>query len=95
MRSVFPEASNVACLKHLERNVKSEAGVKQAQRVVQLGSVLTRAHFDVLFAKLGTKAQDYIAEIEPQCWALYASTKPRYGITTTNWVEGLNNTFML
>ena len=91
---VFPEASNVACLKHLERNVQAEAGVKDARRVMQLGSALTKVEFDELHKQLSQKAQDYLADIEPAVWAVHASAKPRYGITTSNWVECMNNTFM-
>ena len=97
----FPKNHHSFCSVHLERNVKNLHGLQAGLMVPKIAKTFSTRQEKYFFrelTKIKPAAAEYVSQIEPTCWRSTCwitegteNLPPRYGITTLNMSESINN----
>lgn len=98
---IFPKNHHSFCSVHLERNVRQLHGLQAGLMVPKIAKTFSNRQEKYYFrelTKIKQAATEYVSQIEPTCWRSTCwitegteNLPPRYGITTSNMSESVNN----
>ncbi|KAL3680653.1 hypothetical protein R1sor_023609 [Riccia sorocarpa] len=84
VRNIFPGASHVHCTIHLQRNVKQRFGTEMEKFFKVLEAITEK----------NPECGQYLSNIPPALYVMYAVRLPRFGHTTSNIVEIANSAIL-
>ncbi|KAL3677398.1 hypothetical protein R1sor_027346 [Riccia sorocarpa] len=97
VRNIFPGASHVHCTIHLQRNVKQRFGTEMEKFFKVLHRCKTEERYKQVLEAITEKNPEcgqYLSNIPPALYAMYAVRRPRFGYTTSNIVEIANSAIL-
>ena len=97
----FPNNHSMSCAVHIQRNVQTKFGKKAAHFIPEITKTFSTREETAVFNKLRQKHKrcyEYLVEIHPSKWRssqwiVDQTLPPRFGLTSTNMSESLNNMF--
>ncbi|KAL3677408.1 hypothetical protein R1sor_027356 [Riccia sorocarpa] len=97
VRNIFPGASHVHCTIHLQRNVKQRFGTEMEKFFKVLHRCKTEERYKQVLEAITEKNPEcgqYLGNIPPALYVMYAVRRPRFGHTTSNIVEIANSAIL-
>ncbi|KAL3694280.1 hypothetical protein R1sor_007931 [Riccia sorocarpa] len=97
VRNIFPGASHVHCTIHLQRNVKQRFGTEMEKFFKVLHRCKTEERYKQVLEAITEKnpaCGQYLSNIPPALYVMYAVRRPRFSHTTSNIVEIANSAIL-